>query len=110
MVEIGKRLRDVVPTLDYYELLKIKKDLLDGGEHLRDFIGSEIKQREKDHHVFCTTCGSEIDPQDKQTKTLIFGPADFKKKATFCGDDCLGYFLEKLKQKETGVKNVQTHQ
>ena len=106
---MDKRLRDIIHTLDYYELLKIKKDLRSGGQHLLDFIEHEITRREQDHHVFCTSCGSEIQHNASSVLTLVFGPHDFRKKATFCGKDCLDYFMAKMdasQRKQNAVQKV----
>ena len=101
-----KRLKDIIHTIDYYELLKIKKDLDHGGIHLTKFIENEIKERQKQHHTYCTTCDTDIDPHSSTTQTLIFGSEDFKKKATFCGKDCLQYFLKNIEEKKN---NMATH-
>jgi len=99
---MDKRLRDIVHVIDYYELLRIKKDLEQGGIHLKKFIQAEIDERHKQHSVFCSTCDTEIDPKSTTTTTLMFGPHDFKKKATFCGRDCLSYFLKNIDEMKNG--------
>jgi hypothetical protein len=99
---MDKRLRDIIHTIDYYELLKIKKDLQDGGIHLKKFVEDEIKKRQVHHHITCSTCGIDIDPKSTVTTTLIFGPDDFKKKATFCGKDCLQYFIQSMDEMKKG--------
>ena len=106
---MDKRLRDVIHTLDYHELLKIRKDLDSGGYHLKEFISAEITKRNKHHSTFCTTCGIEIEEQNSDSTTLVFGPADFRKKATFCGKDCLEYFLKTLTDRKKGhITDAQT--
>ena len=93
------RLRDIIDSLDYYELKKIEKDLTEGGQHLRRFVQEQVKKREHKHETICVNCHSEINQQSASTYTLVFGPSDFLKKASFCGTDCLEFFLERLKQK-----------
>jgi hypothetical protein len=93
-------LRDVVRGLEHSELMKIKKDLDAGAIHIRKLINSQIKENEKQHEAYCATCMAKIDPQQRSNFTLLFGPDDFKKKASFCGMDCLEYFLQKLKKIE----------
>jgi len=93
---MDKRLRDVIDAIDYYELLRMKKDLESGGHHLKQFLGEEIKKRQMMHQVLCSVCGTDIDPYSTSTSTLMFGPDDFKKKATFCGKDCLEYFIKNM--------------
>ncbi|MFQ5474698.1 MAG: hypothetical protein ACE5DM_02575 [Candidatus Nanoarchaeia archaeon] len=90
------RLRDVIDSLDHDELLRIKKDLESGGLHLKKFVHTKIIEHEKQHEQYCTTCSSKIDPNSTSTFTLIFGPIDFRKKATFCAMDCMSYFLKTL--------------
>ncbi|MFT4343428.1 MAG: hypothetical protein ACMXYE_01635 [Candidatus Woesearchaeota archaeon] len=97
---MDKRLRDIIHTLDYHELLKIRKDLDSGGYHLKEFVTHEIDRRNKSHSVYCTTCGAEIDAKSHRTMTMVFGPSDFRKKATFCGKDCLEFFLKKLDEQK----------
>lgn len=97
-----KRLRDIIHTISYDELLKIKQDLSQGGIHLKKFIQDEIDVRNKQHSALCSTCGIEIDPLSTTSTTLIFGPGDFKKKATFCGKDCLEYFLKNMDDMKKG--------
>ena len=103
----NKRLRDVIDKIDYYELLKIKKDLKEGGKHLLDFIESEISRRNVHHHVNCAVCGIEINPKSTETSTLVFGPVDFRKKATFCGKDCLNYFIKTMDSRKQSSVEVQ---
>ena len=90
------RLRDVIDSLDYTELLNIQKDLDNGGHHLKNFIESRVKQREQEHAKICSNCQSDIDPNSTSNYTLIFGPHDLRKKATFCALDCMNYFLKRL--------------
>ena len=97
---MGIRVRDIVPGLDHDELMKIKKDLDAGGVHLKKLVDKEIDKKEKEHEVYCSTCLGKIDPSNPNTYTLIFGPHDFRKKATFCGMDCLQYFLENLRKEK----------
>jgi len=98
MEEKSYRLRDVVDALDHDELLKIKKDLDGGGFHIKQFIQQKIKEKEEVHEKFCPVCSSPINPKNISTYTLVFGPEDFRKKATFDALDCLKYFLQNMEQ------------
>ena len=93
-----KRLRDVIDLVDYHDLVRMKKDISEGGVHINKLLESKIKEHQKGHEAVCSVCASDIDPSSVNSYTLIFGPDDFKKKATFCGVDCLQYFLEHLKK------------
>ena len=92
------KLREIIDSLETDELLKMRRDIEAGGFHLKRFIDVKIKDQQKKHEKYCTTCSSELDPNNTNNFTLIFGPDDFRKKASFCGLDCLGYFLKELKQ------------
>jgi hypothetical protein len=37
---------------------------------------------------------------------LIFGPKDFRKKASFCALDCLEYFIEKIKKEKKAKEDL----
>lgn len=88
--------RDAVEKLDYDELIKIKTDVETGSKHLRRLIDKKIKEKKNTHNTYCSYCNSEIDPDSVQNYTLLFGPEDFKKKASFCGLDCLKAFIRDL--------------
>ncbi|MBU0460961.1 MAG: hypothetical protein KJ574_00080 [Nanoarchaeota archaeon] len=98
MEETKYRLRDVIGSLDHEELHRMSKDLEAGGHHLRKFVKEKMKEKEKEHEHYCAVCSSKIEPYSTSTFTIIFGPDDFKKKATFCAMDCLKYFLQNLEQ------------
>ncbi|MFP4424501.1 MAG: hypothetical protein ACLFP2_04710 [Candidatus Woesearchaeota archaeon] len=92
------RIRDVIPRLDMDELVKIKRDLDSGSIHLKKLINDEIAKKKNEHSGVCAVCMKPIDPGDHDTFTLIFGPDDFKKKASFCAHDCMMYFISSLKK------------
>jgi hypothetical protein len=92
------KLREVIDSLDYNEMVKMRKDIDAGGFHLKKFLDSKIKEQEKAHDTSCANCFSELDPNRTNNFTLVFGPHDFRKKASFCGVDCLEYFLKELKK------------
>ncbi len=104
VVEQGKKkVKDILDVLSYEELLKIRRDLENGGYHLLKLVKSRIKAIELSHKRYCSYCGAEIDENSISTYTLVFGPYDFKKKATFCGMDCMISFLDNL----SSMKNEQ---
>ena len=81
----------------YEELKKIKKDLEEGGVEIKKIVDQKISQHETSHQKTCSVCYSDLDPYSVHNYTLVFGPDDFKKKASFCGMDCFQYFLDNLK-------------
>ena len=92
--------RQLVDNLDYDELIKIKRDLDSGGVHIKRLINFKIKEKELAHKKECANCGRPIDPFSTSNYTVIFGPEDFKKKATFCAYDCMKYFMDSLQEQK----------
>jgi hypothetical protein len=99
---MNNMLRDIIGTLDHCELVRMKKDIENGGIHVRKLVEAQIKENEKKHELYCTICSSDIEPKSSNTFTIIFGPDGFKKKATFCAEDCLRYFLNNLETMRKG--------
>ena len=97
-----KKFQDVLDSVDYIELLRMKKDIEEGGQNLRKFIEEELDERDRQHETICSVCTADINLANPNNFTLIFGPDDFKKKATFCGKDCLTYFLGKFESMKQG--------
>ena len=99
------RIKDIIDSVEYYDLLNLKKDLESGSHNIKKLLNQKIKEHEKQHEKSCSVCSNELDPYNTNNYTLIFGPEDFRKKASFCGLDCLEYFLVILKQIKRGGKN-----
>lgn len=92
-----KKLRDVIDYVEYDDLLKMKEDLTMGGIHLFRLIDDQIQQEQMKHDVVCCICNANVDKESMNNFTLLFGPEDLKRKASFCAVDCLEYFLNNLK-------------
>ena len=108
-----KRFEDIIDVLDYNELMRFKSDLDSGAITVKKLLEEKIKKRLKEHEKICATCSNDLNFYKSSNYTLIFGPDDFKKKASFCGSDCLEYFITKLKElkenpKEDNVSNANT--
>lgn len=88
--------RDAVEKLDYQELIKIKTDIDTGSKHIRRLIDRKLDEKKNVHETTCTYCNGTVEPNSIENYTLLFGPEDFKKKATFCGLDCLKAFIRDL--------------
>ena len=102
-----RRFEEVVDILDYNELMRFKGDIDSGAITLKKLLEERIKNKLKEHEKSCATCSSELKYYSTSNYTLVFGPDDFKKKASFCGLDCLEYFIGKLKSiKTTKEDNV----
>ncbi len=93
------KLARIINNLNYKELLLIKKDLETG--NIERLINKRIEELSPTKSKTCPVCGAEI---KNDNYTLIFGPEDFRKKASFDGRDCLEYFLYKLKKQEEKTK------
>ena len=105
-----KRFEDIIDILDYNELMRFKTDIDSGAITSKKLVEEKIKRKLKEHERICATCSNTLNFYKSSNYTLIFGPDDFKKKASFCGLDCLEYFIIKLKEfkekpKEDNVSN-----
>ena len=109
---MGRKFEDVVDVLDYNELMRFKIDLDSGAISIKKLLEDKIKKKLKEHEKICATCSNTLNFYKSSNYTLVFGPDDFKKKASFCGLDCLEYFIIKLKElkekpKEDNVNNTE---
>ena len=92
-----RRFEEVIDILDYNELMRFKNDLDSGAIILKRLLEEKIKKKLREHEKVCATCSNDLNFYKTNNYTLVFGPDDFKKKASFCGLDCLEYFILKLK-------------
>ena len=92
-----KKLREVMDYIEYDELIKIRKDISMGGIHLLQLVDQKLKEETKKHDVYCSICNARLELYSVNNFTLIFGPDDLRKKASFCAIDCMEYFLKNLK-------------
>ena len=107
---MSRRFEDIMEVLDYNELMRFKSDLDSGAITLKRLLEDKIKRKLKEHEKNCANCSNDLNFYKSNNYTLVFGPDDFKKKASFCGIDCLEYFITKLKEfkskpKEDNVSN-----
>ncbi|MBN2454717.1 hypothetical protein JXB11_04185 [Candidatus Woesearchaeota archaeon] len=93
-----KKVRQAIESLGYEDLINIQKDILTGSTKLRGIISSKLKDIEEAECRICATCGSTIKIKESDNFTIIFGPPDFKKRASFCALDCMEYFITSLKR------------
>ena len=99
-------LKKFLDSLEHYELVMLKQQMEKGSLDIEKEIRKSIQEHERKHARFCTTCSNNLDPYNTNNYTIIFGPEDFRKKASFCGQDCLEYFLIKLKQMKKEDKDA----
>ncbi len=90
------RLARLIESLDEQDLKLIKKDLEAG--NIDRLISKKLQEKkETDFNKVCPVCQSQI---GEENLTLIFGPEELRKKASFCAIDCLEYFLNKIKEEK----------
>ncbi|MBI1936127.1 hypothetical protein HYS31_06825 [Candidatus Woesearchaeota archaeon] len=94
---MARRFEEVISALEYSELMRFKADLDSGAAAIKKNLEESIKKRLKEHEKTCATCSSSLNFYKTSNYTLIFGPDDFRKKASFCGLDCMEYFISRLK-------------
>ncbi len=107
---MSRRFEELIDVLDYDELMRFKSDLDSGAITIKKLMEEKIKKKLKEHEKICATCSNTLNFYKSNNYTIIFGPDDFRKKASFCGLDCLEYFIIKLKEmnenpKEDNVSN-----
>jgi hypothetical protein len=84
------------------ELEQFERELKDGNVH--KYIEKK-KEFFKIKDKTCPVCGNVV---EEDCFVLIFGDPSIRKKAHFCGIDCLDYFLHKnLKYKEKLKKPIE---
>jgi hypothetical protein len=92
-----RRYEEVLDVLDYNELIRFKQDFDSGAIMLKKMLDEKVRAKQREHEKTCSTCSGDLRFYRASNYTLIFGPDDFKKKASFCGLDCMEYFITKLK-------------
>ncbi len=88
---IIKKIKKVIENANLKELRELKSYLQFQIEEIIDEINKRIEKLEESKKV-CAVCGTPISEVDEPFE-LIFGKRGFRKKAYFCGIDCLNFFL-----------------
>ena len=99
-----QRIRNILENMNYEDLISMRNDVKKGSFDFNGILNETMSEKEKEHKKFCSVCGQDLDPYCSTSSTIIFGPRDFKKKASFCAIDCLEYFI--LRIKEMKVKTM----
>lgn len=84
----------MIESLSLRGLELLKHDLELGGKQTLALVEKKITQLELQHRKICATCGNGVTTTNY---TLLFGPHDLRKKASFCGIDCLERFQQRLR-------------
>ena len=82
------KLSELIKKLSKEDLIKVQQDLDEG--HI-----SKLLRKRLENVKTCPVCNADV---HEEGWVLIFGEADFRKKAHFDGPDCLEYFLHKMKK------------
>ena len=91
------KLLKLLGSLDFTELQKVKRDLDSGSLLFKHIVNQKIAEVEhSDRHV-CASCGAMMSKEKHEVYTLLFGAQSIRKKASFCGTDCLQDFLEDIR-------------
>lgn len=100
------KIKNLLETMEYHDLINLNNNIKEGNFDFNILLKQSLKQKEKDHKKYCSVCGNDLEPTSVTNYTLLFGPEDFKKKASFCALDCMEYFMIKLKDiKENKILN-----
>lgn len=85
---------DILDKLEERDLELFEKDLKEG--YVQKYIERK-KEFFKVKDKSCPVCGNSV---KEDCFVLIWGEPSIRKKAHFCGIDCLNYFLEHFIQKK----------
>ncbi len=95
---MSKKVNEIIDMLNYEELVDLQRDLFGGGANIKQVVNNRVKEVNDSQTRVCATCGGTVNLSVNHEYTLIFGPKDLKKRASFCAVDCLEYFFIQLKQ------------
>jgi len=83
--------------MEYQDLVKLKNEVNSGGYLLKNIVNKKVHEVETTHRKICASCGKEMNLEIDDPYTLLFGEKTIRKKASFCGMDCLHEFLGVIK-------------
>ncbi len=99
---ISKRFEDLLEALNYEDLVMLKKDIDSQALSTKRIVEEKLKKKMREFEKTCSVCQNDLRFYSTSNYTLIFGPDDLQKKASFCGIDCLEYFIGHLRQIKSG--------
>lgn len=99
-----EKLGEILDLFEYEELMQLREDLDDNVSFIKEEIERRAYEAESMNDNICVTCGRAINPRTKNSFQLVFGPAELKKRASFCAMDCLEYFVRKLRELDVKVE------
>lgn len=92
-----EKIKKIIGALEYAELLQLQRDLDSGAFFMQQIVNQKVREIETISRKICATCGKDMHAEKDEMYTLLFGEKTIKKKASFCGIDCLENFTEILK-------------
>ncbi len=87
------KLAKLIKEMQYEEAQNLRKDVMEG--NMLRIVDERIAAFENPNRV-CPVCNTPIDPET--ALTLYFGPKGLRHRASFDAEDCLEYFVTKMKR------------
>ncbi len=88
-----KKLKKFLDSLYEEDLIELYKLLSTNNDFLVNEIKEQIIKINRKEHKVCSVCGNALSDEYLE---LIFGKLSFRRRAYFCGRDCLQYFLDSM--------------
>lgn len=88
-------MKKLLSGLEYEDLQKLRRDLDSGAYLMKHVLNSKINELETSHRKICASCNAALKEGQEDIYSLVFGK-NIKKKASFCGLDCLQEFVSNL--------------
>ncbi len=105
-IKMEEKIYALLQNLDYAELKKLERDLQSGAYIFKSAVKRKVFALENEHKKVCASCGKKLKLEIDDAYTLLFGEQTIRKKASFCGMDCLDEFTSFLKvQKQNSLMN-----
>jgi hypothetical protein len=99
-----QQIKDIILNLSIDDLKTLRDDLKTQNFTLK--LINEIIEKHEQSNKVCASCGSQIDPFSQSKMVLTFGSPYFERRAHFCADDCMRYFLDKYKKVKDKSKEI----
>lgn len=85
------KLAALIKELPYDDLVNLKRDIIEG--NMLRLVEERLAAFDNPNRV-CPVCNTSIDPET--AITVFFGPKGLRHRASFDGEDCLEYFVQKM--------------
>lgn len=91
-------MRRCIEAMGHDELERLSQDLGMKDGIVKSMVDRRLLEAHASAGRICSGCMGDMDPISINNYTIIFGPHDLRKKASFCGTDCLSHFIHQLKE------------